>query len=796
MSLDPLHLISAHPWQRAAFTTYALSLSFFEAIVLDALVRAEAHEALILADVDGVRAALGEQGARRVGRDYEVEPVAVEAGGVFHPKITVLTAPDECHLLVGSGNLTFGGWGGNFEVIEHLHPSFAADAIEDAAGFFDLLSATGHIRHAAGEHCASIASDLRAAIRGTSRNGGIRIFHSLDGAISEKLVEAADDLGGATRLVVAAPFWDEGSALDRLCAGLKLDEAFLQVHPGGTVEGNIGSNWPARARSRVRPVTLDHMNEPDPRRLHAKLLEILCKRGRILLSGSANMTAAALGARRNVEACVARIQREPVSGWRFRATEAPILWSPSESELHDEESLLGVLRAVLEGDQIAGQVLSPSMTGAASFSQLTTEGPEPLGEADIAADGSFSIITPGLEMQSWRGGRLVLRVENAKGQRAEGFISVAAFAEITRRAGAMGTRLLALLAGTETPADVAAIMSWFHDDPTRLPSARASMGGGGDGRGPGETGQTIAVSTLNSAHALHHTERTGSGGSGAASWSRFMQCVFAAFREKRGPLGHAGVGHKGDDDDDVETQDPREAARTQRFVQSSLANFEKLLDLLLSDENAPSYAMSALDLTQYVCQRLQPDPGTARRWVNRVVDTIIRVGPPPEGREETGAAVLALLGASEEGAERTARSRLIRLGWDLSGEAPSPDAADGLQSVLTQAATFPELWARVQKVRTYSEQVRAYVSALQSGQPSTEYAELAEAAREEWPALERALGSPQYAQDRVIVLPHWSNACPRHYMTLPAIEEAKLRTIGIATCKNCCNRVLLFPGNS
>ena len=397
------------------------------------------------------------------------------------------------------------------------------------------------------------------------------------------------------------------------------------------------------------------MNEPDPRRLHAKLLEVLCKRGRIQLSGSANMTTAALAARRNVEACVARIQREPVSGWRFSSTEAPILWSPSESELHDEESLLGVLRAVLEGDQITGQVLSPRMTGPASFSQLTTEGPEPLGKADISADGSFNIIAPGLEVQSWRGGRLVLRIENAKGQRAEGFISVAAFAEITRRAGPLGPRLLALLAGTETPADVAAIMSWFHDDPTRLPSARARMGGGGDGRGPGNTGQTIAVSTLNSAHALHHTERTGSGGSGAASWSRFMQCVFSAFREKRGPLGQAGAGHKGDDDDDDETQDPKEAARTARFVQSSLANFEKLLDLLLSDENAPTYAMSALDLTQYVCQRLQPYAGTARRWVNRVVDTIIRVGPPPEDREEIAAAILTLLGASEEGAERTAR---------------------------------------------------------------------------------------------------------------------------------------------
>ena len=107
MGLTPLDLISAHPWQRVAFTTYALSLSFFEAVILDALARGggSAHP-VVLADIHGVRGSLSEQGAHSVGRAYEVEPVAV-SGGVFHPKITVLTADKECHLLVGSGNLTF-----------------------------------------------------------------------------------------------------------------------------------------------------------------------------------------------------------------------------------------------------------------------------------------------------------------------------------------------------------------------------------------------------------------------------------------------------------------------------------------------------------------------------------------------------------------------------------------------------------------------------------------------------------------------------------------------------------------
>ena len=39
MGLTPVDVVAAHPWQRVAFTTYALSLSFFEAVILDALVR-------------------------------------------------------------------------------------------------------------------------------------------------------------------------------------------------------------------------------------------------------------------------------------------------------------------------------------------------------------------------------------------------------------------------------------------------------------------------------------------------------------------------------------------------------------------------------------------------------------------------------------------------------------------------------------------------------------------------------------------------------------------------------------
>jgi len=59
--------VSADTWHRVTLTTYALSLSFFEAIVLDRLIRGGGRQAMILADVEGVRASLSEPEARPVG---------------------------------------------------------------------------------------------------------------------------------------------------------------------------------------------------------------------------------------------------------------------------------------------------------------------------------------------------------------------------------------------------------------------------------------------------------------------------------------------------------------------------------------------------------------------------------------------------------------------------------------------------------------------------------------------------------------------------------------------------------
>jgi hypothetical protein len=795
VSLSPLDLISAHPWRRVTFTTYALSLSFFEAVLLDALIRGGGQDRLILADVEGVRASLSEQGATRVGRDYELEPVHVN-DGVFHPKISVLGADGDCHILVGSGNLTFGGWGGNFEILEHLHPSFAADAILDTADFFDRLSDTNRIQHGVADQCHAVADELRSVIGAHPRNGDIRLYHSLDGAIADKLAQAVQDLGGAQRLIVASPFWDTGAALDRLCKSVGLDHAYVHAHSGDTVKGTAGANWPVRTHIAVKAVQLEVMEEDHPRHLHAKAFEVICKRGRILLSGSANATTAALSAGRNVEASVVRIQRERTVGWRFAPAEPPDFVQSQEPIDDDDAALPGVLRATLEGDRISGQVLTPKSLGDVAVFHVSNEGRLPLGTTGLGTDGKFHISAPGLEAQAWKGGRLVLRVQGVDGRAAEGFISVSAFSELSRRLGPAGSRLIPLLAGTETPADVAAIMAWFYDDPRRLGGALPieSRGNSANADSKGGLGATISVAELKARDA-HRASSSATADLGGPRWSRFIELVIAAFREPREPFGSTASGRRGEDDEDEDVDVTNQVAPVDPAIERSFKNFDRLFDQLLSPKSTPRDALIAFDLTEYVCRRLQPPASRAKEWLQRLMPVVLAAEVPLERRADVAAAILTLLGTgSEEGADRHARARLLRLHYDPDGVCPSADLARGFQSVLLLRATFAELWAHVGSIRTFAEQASAYVHALETGQPSDDYADLLAEAPDERVELQAAFGSSQ-ARAKILILKRWSDACPDCHITLPTGERGRLRSLSVARAKNCCNEIIIWPGD-
>ncbi len=762
------------------FTTFSLSLAYFEAVILDALTRQSVQQNLILADVVGIRAALSEYGARHAGRSYQIEPVAVD-GGCFHPKLMALNSLDDAHLVIGSGNLTVGGWGGNFECSEHLHPSFAADAFDDTADFLEQLATTNIARHAAGEALAKLATDLRRLSGTAARTGTIRVVSSLGRSILDQLAGFADDLGGAERLAVASPFFDNGQAIERLCTRLGLDRVSIHAHGTGVVASAMGANWPTDiANIQVSAVTIGPL--VDQRHLHAKVFEVLCRRGRILMSGSANATAAAITHGRNVELSVVRIQREPVIGWHL-VPSSPLeaSYTPADDDANNNQA--GILRAEMRGDELKGEILTSFPVGEATVWQLTGSGPREIATTSISEGGSFSVMSKGMELEGWEAKRLVIRVRSMEGHHtAEGFVFFPDIAEITRRAGAIASRLLAILAGTETPGDVAAVMTWFYEHPEHL---RIRFGGGGGSELSDRPDAEAYVKDLlnplphiDAGSQAHYDASTG--------WRRFMSQVFASFRASRGAIASgAESGDVTEDDGELLTEEP------QPRIEEALAAFDHLFDLLLGAEGARRDLGLALQISQYVCDRLLPPQSVVESYLRRLLAALSSTAVPVEDRMHLAAAILVSTARQSVIHDRSAilrgaRRSLLRLGVDIGNEMLDMTAVRGFIQILTPEFDFKALFNEIRGVRTFQEEVGLYRHAGSGPLHAADFPALA--TLPEWSQLAEATPA---TRGRIQFLSKYTDACPRDHIKLPTGEAGRLKSKGVARAANCCNAILM-----
>ena len=414
----------------------------------------------------------------------------------------------------------------------------------------------------------------------------------------------------------------------------------------------------------------------------------------------------------------------------------------------------------------------------------------------LAPNGAFIVTAPDLELWALRGGRVVIRVQDGTGRNAEGFVSVASFADITRRVGIVGRRLFALIAGDETPADVVAILNWIHEEPRRLaPPALHDIHSGSEAHKDDDSDRLVTVAALGSDYAATFTTTKTQGAAEHRNWSRFIEQILAAFRDPRGPFEDRRRGRAGDDDDhDVEPPNNRAESRGEDLTTAeSLSFFTKLFDLL-TKAGAPSRnVLTAFDLTQYVCDRLRPNQVQAKAWLEQLIRILVNTGVPAERRDDIAAAVLTVSAtAPDVRVCRWARGCLLRLGVHFACKPPRADRVRGYQAVLQQQATFAELWPQLRAIRTFPEQVRTYRQAFHDGKPSDGYPDLPKEAHEEWPLLEAALTSSQ-ARDQIFFTNGGAcEVCPRCHIKLPSGEISKLRSTGIATAKSCCQKVIII----
>lgn len=779
--MNPSDLVSAAPWTRVAFTTYALSLSFFEAVILDALLRGGGRNTLILSDPEGVRAGLSEEGARRVGRDYEIEPVACLNRGLFHPKIGVFLQSDDAHLLIGSGNLTFSGWGGNLEQIEHLHPSFAADAFNDTAGFFEQLADSKSLATSAAAACEDLAAALRSVARQGSSNGNVHVLHSLNGPIAEQLALYAEDLGGVTRATVVSPYFDlHGGGLNKLSKELNCSDIFLHAHPAGSVGGQGTNAWPFEAKTEWRAVNVENVFGNDQRPLHAKSIELICRKGRILLAGSANLTNAGLFGD-NIEACVLRVQRDSTAYWISSRTISPAKpWIEDVPAEDSENRRLGILSATLENGAINGRVLTPTLSGYASAHLRGPLHTNFIGDVQVGQNGKFEIATAEIEIDTWMNGRLIFRLE--KGEKVwEGFVSIALTLELVRRSGSMAPRLIAMLSGTETPDDVATILAWFREDPERLPSSLEVGSGGSEAALPAPAANFVSLHELEAAGMHVPSSSDATENQSETQWRHAMALLRASFAHPRGPWSNES---ETDDEEENTKARQKRLRKKEKDEKRTLKNFEELLVTMLDPQSNGKHFSMALSLAHFISDRLRPPPPKVRLWLHMILRQV-RTLDCPEKEMLVASLLLHHHSSPHGGGSILARRYLIKRGVAPETLKVDPSTVPAFVELLDAEADLEKFLADVISASTMGEQISTYLKAGRGTGPKSGYDSLKLSPY--WSRLERALTDPQ-AFDKLIVLDTAVETCPRCHMNLPTGMLSDLRTKGWASC---CSRILL-----
>lgn len=415
----PLSLFTDHAWEQAFFTTYALSLTFFESQIKPSLVRNGCREIWIIADADGYERSLEERLSGGAGAEYRVVPVAMEHG-IFHPKLIYLVGRDEDVLVVGSGNLTFGGYGANVEVAEVFSSKKSPQVFRDLVDCLHRLALREDFYNPDSAWLPQLTQRVEHIVAAAepATTAGIRLWHSLEQSFADQVLAHMHAHGGACEVRVLSPFHDpDAAALISFVKSSGASSLMVGLLPG---QGEITFPFQLLSRSpiKIRAAEVedrstlvaedDDETEQSPRPLHAKWFEFDLRDGsRSLLTGSVNATRKSFASTNNVEIALLRVLTDGFeSPLNWRVVKAPGNSVPVVREeaglkrrlyVHARLSLDGGLTGQLIGKKelLAGKWrarLEASRGEEREFTLITSE------------TGAFNTKQPGIADLAQRGG--------------------------------------------------------------------------------------------------------------------------------------------------------------------------------------------------------------------------------------------------------------------------------------------------------------------------------------------------------------------------------------------------------
>ena len=422
MAENLISLVRRAKPKRAVLTSFTFGLAYFEAAILPVLRNAGCGDITVLLDEGEYLASLGSSFSAGAGRSYRLFPVRAPGGGIFHPKLAYLEGADTDCLVVGSGNLTQAGQGGQLESVDAV-VSVGNSAVFAGAGTF--FSALRRRLTQSSPQLDDLLVQLgeRGAAQGAGAEGAqessAQLMHTVERDAAMQLREVAIGWSSQySRLTVMSPFHarDAGPVIE-FAKGLGIARIEFALDPRfRTISLDADAfEMPANGAF-VVPVLEGDMSRP----AHAKWWELECERGVLVMTGSVNATEMSFNSTKNVEvALIRRLEAdEPRVQWREESPTqlkyVPLRHSSvgsgeyaAQALLHEDGRLKGTVQARGQAPQRATlAVLSDGLEVARCEDLLLEDGTNFACMLDARLTGEpnalqIELTAPGFRARGW-----------------------------------------------------------------------------------------------------------------------------------------------------------------------------------------------------------------------------------------------------------------------------------------------------------------------------------------------------------------------------------------------------------
>jgi len=276
-------------------TTYAYNQKFFENHLFS---RFEDNTfPLILVDYHEYQENVLDYGeSKLIESKYFIEPI--KCAKIFHPKLLLTIDEENINCIIGSNNLTFGGYVKNLEIlfnlklnIENKVPYKLISDIEDfLKKLTPLIKSQPHQ-----EKLKKILSSLRSKIDSKKfseeKNRESWIIHNLDRPIYSQILQKIS--GNVKEIYVISPFYSD-------CKNF-YQEVLDDCEKINFLVQQENTNLPKNILKDITHVNFYELRTEQDRFVHAKLVYFVTEDENYLFGGSANFTKPALLKQENIE---------------------------------------------------------------------------------------------------------------------------------------------------------------------------------------------------------------------------------------------------------------------------------------------------------------------------------------------------------------------------------------------------------------------------------------------------------------------------------------------------------------